>query len=134
LIDRYLYRRIIHEGYGDLAKIPTTASAGRPVKVSPVEIYFGKAIAKIQPYIVRRDPYFSHPRTNYINWTESLRHKGSLQDSVYTTLQDLKKRAILSESDIDMWWRDHLSRKMDYARLLMSLSSLELLLKAGIMV
>jgi len=101
---------------------------------SQFEIYIGKVIAKLQPYIMRRDPYFSHPRTNYINWTESLRHKGGLQDSVYITLQDLKKRGIFDVNDIDTWWRDHLNRKMDYTRLLMNLSSLELLLKAGVMV
>jgi hypothetical protein len=131
--DRSLHKRIIHDGYADIAKFPTTASAGRSVVASQFEIYLGKAIAKLQPYIMRRDPYFSHPRTNYINWTESLRDKGRLQDSVYSTLQDLKKRGILDERDIDNWWSDHLSRKIDYARLLMNLSSLELLLKAGVM-
>ena len=87
---------------------------------------------KIKPYIIKRDPYRSHPRTNYINWTESLRHKGSFQETIYTTLQDLKKRSIIEAENIDTWWQDHLNRKVDYTTLLMNLSSLELLLKVGL--
>jgi hypothetical protein len=134
LLDKYLYMKIIRKGYNELSKLGTTDTAGMSLfHNSKYEMFLGKAIAKLKPYFVSGDPYRSHPRTNYINWTESLRHKGSLQDSVYTTLQDLKKRAILNEGDIDMWWRDHLSRKTNYTILLMNLSSLELLLKAGVM-
>ena len=111
----------------------SSASFGMSVRASIYEIYLGKVIARLKPYIYRRDPYRSHPRTNYINWAESLRHKGYLQDSVYQTLQDLKKRALFDDKKIEMWWRDHLIRKADYATLLMNLSSLELLLKVGLM-
>jgi hypothetical protein len=103
------------------------------IRASSQEIFIGRIISKIKPYIVRRDKYLSHPRTNYINWTESLRHTGCLQDSVYATLQSLKERAIFSVGEIDTWWQDHLSRKMDYTTLLMNLSSLELLLITGLL-
>ncbi len=134
LFGQYLYMKIIQKGFKELSKLGTTATAGRSLfNSSKHEIFLGKVIARVKPYVAPGDSYRSHPRTNYINWTESLRHKGSLQDSVYTTLQDLKKRAILNGNDIDTWWQDHLSRKTDYTRLLMNLSSLELLLKAGAM-
>ena len=133
LIGKHLYKEIIHAGFKELAKFPTSASFGMSVRASIYEIYLGKVIARLKPYIYRRDPYRSHPRTNYINWAESLRHKGYLQDSVYQTLQDLKKRALFDDKKIEMWWRDHLIRKADYATLLMNLSSLELLLKVGLM-
>jgi hypothetical protein len=136
LVNKHLYKEIIKEGYRDLAKIGTTDySAGMSLfHDSKFEILLGKMVSRMKPYIGPSDPYRSHPRTNYVNWAESLRHKGSLQDSVYTTLLDLKKRSILDGNEIDTWWRDHLNRKTDYARLLMNLSSLELLLKAGVMV
>jgi hypothetical protein len=136
LLNKYLYKEIIKRSYRELSKLGTTEhSAGMSLfHSSKHEIFLGKVIARIKPYIAPGDSYRSHPRTNYINWTESLRHKGSLQDSVYSTLLDLKKRAILNENDIDTWWQDHLSRKTDYTTLLMNLSSLELLLKAGVMV
>ena len=130
---QYLYQRIIQESYEKLSKLPAQAGAGAPFYASKQEIFIRKAFAKVKPYVIRRDPYFSHPRTNYINWKESLRHKSFLQDSVYTTLQDLKKRAIFDNGEIDAWWQAHLGRKADYTILLMNLSSLELLLKAGVM-
>lgn len=133
LFDRRLMKKIVHTAYGELSKFPTTGTAGMRVDASLPEIYLGKAIAKIRPYIQRRDPYFSHPRTNYINWGEALRHKTPLQETVYTTLQELKKRAIFDNKELDAWWHDHLNRKKNYATLLMNLSSLELLLKAGVM-
>lgn len=135
LLDKYLYKEIIKRGYRELARFSSKTTAGRSfLQASQYEIIFGRVVAKLKPYITSTDPYRSHPRTNYVNWGETLRHKGSLQDSVFTTLQDLKKRAILNENEINTWWNDHLSRKMDYTKLLMNLSSLELLLKAGKMV
>jgi asparagine synthetase B (glutamine-hydrolysing) len=135
LLEKHLYKEIIKKSYKELSKFGTTEeSAGMSLfHSSKYEIILGKVISRMKPYIVSGDPYRSHPRTNYINWTESLRHKGGLQDSVYTTLQDLKKRAILNKNDIDTWWSDHLKGKIDFARLLMNLSSLELLLKAEVM-
>jgi hypothetical protein len=134
LFDKYLYKKIIKKSYERLSKFPSTATAGMPFgSASKSEIFFGRAVAKLKTCLSPIDTCHSHPRTNYINWTESLRHKGNLQDSVYSTLQDIKKRAILNENEIDTWWSDHLSRKVDYTRLLMNLSSLELLLKAGVM-
>jgi hypothetical protein len=135
LIDKYLYMKIIRKGYNELSKFGTTDTAGMSLfHNSRYEVFLGKAIARLKPYMSFGNSYRSHPRTNYINWTETLRHKGGLQDSVYTTLQDLKKRSIFDEKQLDDWWMNHLNRKMDHTRLLMNLSSLELLLKAGVMV
>jgi hypothetical protein len=132
-LEQHLYKRIIQETHKELSKIPYTNTAGMSLMATNQEVYLGKAIARIKPHIIRRDPYSSHPRTNYINWTEGLRHKGPFQDTVYTTLQDLKERTIIGNTDIDTWWRNHLDGKGDYTTLLMNLSSMELLLKAGIM-
>jgi asparagine synthetase B (glutamine-hydrolysing) len=129
----YLYKKIIIESYEGLSKLPSRATAGMPLRASKKEILLGKAAARVIPYIVRRDPFCSNPRTNYINFTDSLRCKGSFQDSAYITLQDLKERAIFDDKDIDRWWSDHLRKKMDYTVLLLNLSSLELLLKVGLM-
>lgn len=133
LLGFYLYKKIIQASYPQLSKFPSTATAGMSLCASKRTVLVGKAIAKIKPYFTRSDPYFSHPRTNYINWGETLRHKTSLQETVYITLQDLKKRGIFEDKQLDAWWQDHLNRKMDYTVLLMNLSSLELLLKAGVM-
>ncbi len=132
LTRKYLYRKIITKNYQALSELPAKVSYGLPLNSSKRMVYLGKAIARIKPYIIQQDPYHSHPRTNYVNWTESLRHKSTLKDAVYTTLQDLKKRSILENKDLDNWWRDHLNRKADNGTLLMNLSSLELLLKAGV--
>jgi hypothetical protein len=136
LLEKHLYKEIIKKGYKELAKLGTTEeSAGMSLfHNSHFEIFIGKIISRIKPYIAPGDPYHSHPRTNYINWSESLRHKGHLQDSVYFTLQDLKKREKFHKGEIDTWWENHLSRKIDNARLLMNLSSLEFLLRAGVMI
>jgi hypothetical protein len=127
-----LYKKIITEGYRELAKIPSTTNAGMPIPASRNMVRVGRLIGRIQPYMRPRDSFHSHPRTNYINFTEALRHRGSLQDSVQTTLEDLKKRGLFDPKDLDQWWCDHLNKKIDYTRLLMNLSSLELLLKMGL--
>jgi len=131
-IGEYLYKRIIHESYPFMWKIPTRNNAGMSLFASKYEKYLGKAIARIKPYIIKKDPFFSHPRINYVNWTESLRHKCSLQKTVCETLEDLKKRSIFKKEDLETWWQDHLNKKQDNTVLLMNLSSLELLIKAGI--
>lgn len=132
LPDLYLYRKIIQKCYKMLSKIPSTTTNGMSLFASNYD-FIGRSIARIKPYVIRRDPYHSHPRTNYVNWSESLRHKTCLQDTVYATLQDFKKRAIFNNNDIDTWWYDHLNRRENYTTLLMNLSSLELLLKAKVM-
>jgi hypothetical protein len=129
--DKHLYKRVIRESFQELWKLPSGSTFGRPISASKFEIFLGRVIAKLKPYIVPKDPYRSHPRTNYINWTESLRHKGNLQSSVRETLESLKHRAIFRNAELDTWWLDHLNRKKDYTVLLMNLSSLELLLQAG---
>jgi len=133
LYDKYLYKRIIMECYKELSKLPAKATAGMPLNSSKQKVFFGKAIARIKPYIVRRDPYRSHPRISYINWRESLCHKGPLQETVYTTLESLKKRTIFNNEDIDKWWQEHLSRQKDHTIWIMNLSSLELLIKVGLL-
>jgi hypothetical protein len=133
LFRRYIYKKIILESCKELSRLPSNAAAGMPLSASKYEIFLGRIIARVKPYIASKDPYHSPPRTNYVNWTECLRHKSFLQESVYTMLQDLKKRAIFNEKEIDTWWYDHLNRKVDHTKLLMNLSSLELLLKAGVM-
>jgi len=130
---KYLYRRIIHAAYRELAKFPTSASAGMPAHTSVYNYHLGRVLAKIQPYILWRDPYFSHPRTNYINWTASLRHRGSFQDMILADLDDLRKRAIFDAEEIDTWWNDHQTYRRDNTFILLNLSNLELLFKAGVL-
>ena len=72
LFDRYLYKRIVQESYKELSNLPSETAAGSPIYASKHEVFIRKAIAKIQPYIIQRDPYRSHPRTNYINWARIL--------------------------------------------------------------
>jgi asparagine synthetase B (glutamine-hydrolysing) len=132
LLGFHLYKRIIALGYPELAGFPVAGNAGMPLLASRSMVLVGKAIGRIQPYIARRDAFRSHPRTNYINWAESLCHRGRLQETVYATIQDLKKRQVLEGAEIDGWWTGHQTRKADYSLLLLNLSSMELLLRAGL--
>lgn len=131
LYREYLFKRIISECYKELFKLPVRNNAGLPLWCSKNRFILNKAIAKVKPKIIRKDPYGSHPRTNYINFTESLRHKSEFQNVVYITIQDLIKRGILDDVDMNRWWKEHLTRKADHTRLLLNLSSLEILLKSG---
>ena len=129
LLYQHLYRRIIGKSYKELARLPSRAMAGMPLDTSLQKFYISRAFAKVTSFLVRQDLPCSNPRTNYINFTESLRHGGRFQDSVYATLQELKKRQLFDSNEIDQWWCDHQNAKMDYTKLLMNLSSLELLLQ-----
>lgn len=132
LLGFYLYKRIIASCYPELAGFPVTSNAGMHLLATKYLVLIGKTIGRIQPYVVRRDPFRSHPRTNYINWAESLRHDGPLQETVYSTIQALKKRRIIAATEIDHWWTSHQNRDGDYSLLLTNLSSLELLLQVGL--
>ena len=132
LIHQHLYKRILQAGFSTLAKFPVTGTAGMSVTASRYEIDLGRAIARIQPYILRRDKYLSHPRTNYINWPEALRDQCPFQEMILATIDCLKQRHIFDPKEIDRWWSDHQTRKEDYTFILLNLSSLELLLRAGI--
>ena len=132
-LQRALYKQIIYESFKELSRLPTETAAGSPFYASKPEVLLRRVIARIQPYIFRYDPYRSHPRTNYLNWTEALRYRGRFQDLVYSTLQDLRERALLEGHEIDAWWQEHLTRKKNNSVLIMNLSSLEFLLKAGVM-
>lgn len=125
------YGKIVVASSPELFTLPVKNRAGLPLSSSKFMFLLSKAIARVLPRIVRKDPYGSHPRTNYINFCESLRHESGFQKVVYTTLQDLEKRKILDGLDIDSLWDDHLHRKSDHSRLLLSLSTLEILLKSG---
>jgi hypothetical protein len=131
LLGFHLYIRIIMKAYKELASLPCTTKAGLPVGTGPNMVHLGTLIGRIQPYLRKRDPYRSHPRTNYINFTEALRHQSHFQDSVLITLQALKKRKLFDDKKLDQWWLDHLHKKANYSKLLLNLSSLELLLQAG---
>lgn len=133
LLDFYIYRKVIKKCYAELSALPCKAAAGMPLSASKTEILFGKAIAKLKRYMACQDASYKNPRTNYINFKEALRHPGRFQDSVYTTLLDLKKREIFSNQEIDHWWHAHLNKHADCTILIMNLSSLELLIKAGLM-
>ena len=85
LLGQYLYKRILVECYQDLFKLPVKICAGLPLFAPQEQIFIQKGIARVKPHITRSDPYCSHPRTTYINWIESMRHKGKFQDLVYTT-------------------------------------------------
>ena len=78
-----------------------------------------------------RNVYHTHPRTNYMDWGEALRHEGPFRETVCATLESVGRRGIVSDQEIGGWWSDHLSRRRDNAKILMNLSSLELLLQAG---
>jgi hypothetical protein len=130
---QYLYKRIIIESYRKLSRLPSRTMAGMPLDASKYRVFVGKALRKVKPLFVQQRSYRLDPRTNYLNFSDSLRYKRNLQDSVHAMLQDLKKRQIFDDKDLDHWWFDHLRNKTDYAVLLINLSSLELLLKVGLL-
>ncbi len=131
LLHKSMYIQILIECYPDLYRLPVKMNAAQPLSASRIRVLLGKAAAKIKPCISPIDQYRTNPKANYINFSETLRHKTKLQELVYSNLQDLKKRGIYSDDEMNDWWQDHLYGKVDNTMLLMNLSSLELLLKSG---
>jgi len=131
-LNRILYWRIIYENFKELSKLSAETAGGSSFYASRPEVFLRHVIARIQPYILRNDPCRSHLRTNYLNWTETLHYKSQFQDLVYSTLPDLKERMPLDGCEIDIWWQEHLTRKKHNTVLIMNLTRLAVLLKAGV--
>ncbi len=105
-------------------------NAGLPLTYPRSLFLLSKLAARIKPWIARQDVYRSHPRTNYMNFTEALRHKTRFQDLVYAMLQDLIRGGIFPRGEIEQWWEEHIKRKADHTALLLNLASLEILRKS----
>ncbi len=132
LLGKQMYIQILLEGYKELFQLPTTSNYGLPLKSSKTKVFLSRIKVRAKTDIAR---FFrksvSHPRTNYINFAESLRQKGRFADLVYMNLQDLTTRGLYTEVDINRWWKNHLDRKQNNTSLLMNLSSLDILLRSG---
>jgi asparagine synthetase B (glutamine-hydrolysing) len=128
---KYLFRRIVCGAYKQLAELPSMYTYGMPLKSSKRRVFVGKVLARASRRLNRRNVYHVHPRSNYMDWGEALRREGPFQTSVYTTLDLVGRRGIVSQQDIGRWWSDHVERRTNNAQILMNLSSLELLLQAG---
>lgn len=126
-----MYKKVLLKSFPKMYRLPVRNNAGLPLSASRARFFISKGLAKIKPHLFPKDPFRSHPRTNYINFTESLRNKTKFQDLAYSQIQDLKERDLYSKEDLDSWWNDHLSRKVNNTVLLLNLASLEILLKSG---
>jgi hypothetical protein len=131
LYGKYLFSRIVVVGYEKMARMPAILTAGMPLTSSKRRVFVGKVLARANRRLDPRNVYHCHPRTNYVDWGEALRRKGTLQETVCVTLESLGERGLVSKQDIARWWTDHLERRANNTTLLMNLSSLELLVQAG---
>jgi len=129
--EKYLLRRIVCETYGEFQDLPSMYTSGMPLKSSRQRVFVGKVLARTSGRLSRRNVYRAHPRSNYMDWGEALRHEGPFRETVMTTLDLIGSRGIVSARDIGRWWSDHLEWRRDNSQILMNLSSLELLLQAG---
>jgi hypothetical protein len=131
LDNKYLLKKIVCSSHKQFAGLPSMYTYGMPLKSSKQRVFVGKVLAKTRGRLNRRNMYHVHPRNNYMDWGEALRREGPFRRTVYTTLESLGRRGIVSDQDIRQWWSDHVERKSDNGTILMNLSSLELLVQAG---
>jgi hypothetical protein len=130
LLGEGMYKKVLLSRFPDLYRLPVRNNAGLPLTAGRAWFFLSKAYAKLKPRLFPKDPYRSHPRTNYINFTESMRHPTRFQEVVRCSIQDLKERGIFPQQDLDTGWNDHLNRKANNTVLLLNLASLEILLKS----
>ena len=132
LLGKQMYKHILMEGYRELYRLPATSNYGLPLASSKTKVFLSRVKTRVRTDIQR---FFnkgaSHPRTNYINWAESLRQEGDFRNLVYANLQDLIKLGIYPEVDVNRWWENHMTRKQNNTTLLMNLSSLNVLLMSN---
>jgi hypothetical protein len=127
-----LYKNILLSAYPDLFALPVTNNYGTPLNSPRIKSFFNRAKVRAKTdlaYIFNKSTI--HPRTNYVYFSEALRQKRDFQELVLSNLQQLIKKGVYLEDDINQWWNNHIERKQDNATLLMNLSSLNVLLMAN---
>lgn len=127
--DEHLFTKILYYQNPAYFDLPVKMNYGQSINVSSMKIKFNKTKYLIKKQINKVKPLFLDQTINYINFTNGIRNRADIKKIIFTCIEDLKKRKIFSEADIDQIWNMHISKHKNFTYELILLSSLEINLK-----
>jgi len=129
---QFLYKKMFLQHFPCLFLLRTKKNLGLPLtacrfrtKSRAIRIKIQKEINKILPLVV-------NPSINYLDFDWCLRKRNDLKKIVYDSIVDLKMRKLIDWIDFDTLWNEHMGKKKNNAAALMILASLEIHMKAGL--
>jgi len=130
---QFLYKKILFHAYPDLFSLPFKNNMGLSLSASSAMIFvkrsWNRAYAKARqyaPFLFRKPS----PGLNYIDFEDAYRSKPDLKAIAEKSLQDLQKRNLIDDIDIEKVWRQHQEKAKNYSQLINLLVSLEIFFKS----
>jgi len=71
------------------------------------------------------------PTINYVDFDFEIRNNNRLKTIIYNNVFDLKRREIIDWINFDKIWQAHINKTANHSDALITLTSLEIHLKAG---
>jgi hypothetical protein len=132
---QFLYKKILQYMYPDLFSLPLKNLGGLPLGASRSQILQKKAFNKIGSMGRRYLPHvFTRPAPglNYIDFEDAYRSKPDMKAVAEKSLNDLQKRSLIDDIDIDIEnvWREHQKKTKNYSQMITLLVSLEIFFKS----
>lgn len=121
---------IAQRAFPALFLLPSKNSLGMASDTSPRRLALGRFENKVRKLLHQFIPSIAYPYIMYNDFNEALRNDVNLRRIVLTNLDALKKRRIVDWINIDALFSRHMSRFRNHADALMTLTSLELVLRA----
>ena len=129
---QYLYGKMFLQHFPHIFRLRTKKDRGLPLKASRfrkksriIRVRILKEANKIFPFVV-------NPSINYLDFEWGLRKRNDLRNIVYDNIMDLKRRKLIDWIDFDALWNEHMEKKKAHGAALMILASVEIHLKAGL--
>lgn len=125
------YIKMLLNEFPFLFSFPNKTNYGLSFKPSKKDLFnsfFKRGISFLKRKINLK---FFDPGINYIDFNSGIRERKDLNEIIYNNLMDLKNRKIIDWIDFDKLWYNHNILKKDHSDALLTLSSLEIHLKAG---
>jgi hypothetical protein len=131
---QYLYKKILSHRFEDIFQFRTKTNYGLPLNSSGLRLNSRKFRYRIQNKINNFLPIFTNPFINYLDFNYEILHNRNLRSIIHDSIMDLYKRKIVEWIDIEKIWKDHVDNKIDHSDALLVLASLEIHMKAGLLI
>jgi hypothetical protein len=129
---QYLYRKMFLQHFPHLFLLRTKRTGGLPPKAGTLRRKSRAIRIQIQKELNKIFPMVINPQINYLDFDWCLRKINDLKKIVYENIMDLKTRKLIDWIDFDTLWNEHMEKKKNHAAALMILASVEIHLKAGL--
>jgi len=126
LVNRYMYHKILQSAFPAVFKLPIKSNYGLPACSNKFKTTARRIKNTIYKTIGCLDPTI-----NYVDFDFEIRNNNRLKTIIYNNVFDLKRREIIDWINFDKIWQAHINKTANHSDALITLTSLEIHLKAG---